>query len=183
VCESISLDRRDKLCPEPRTHCGYARNISHRQRQYEKNKSSTWLLQLVKAAFEVTYPGAYHFELFSIAFLAHDYEIDVAERALTVATNSYMSFGGFCVVNAGACSSARFAEMSAEQARDQWERLLGWRYSLPWYAHNVDEQQAIAEAASSRERSFETRLNVLRSAEAAKEAKIRRLREELRGIK
>ncbi|KAI4643291.1 uncharacterized protein J4E79_011231 [Alternaria viburni] len=121
-------DQKDTPMKQPRVHCGYSRSISHRKRQYDKHQSTTWLALLVESAFRVLFPAAtYHFHTYPICFLGAEYEVLLAEQAMTVCTHADYKYGGFCVVPAGQCSSAELLGYNDATKSKTWEELNLWR--------------------------------------------------------
>ncbi|CAO2653183.1 Nn.00g025940.m01.CDS01 [Neocucurbitaria sp. VM-36] len=138
MCQVVPEKKWDQPHPVPRSYCGYAKTVSHRDRQYAKRQSCTWIVTLVEAAFEYYYPECKSaFRTFTICFMAAEVEMGLAERALTRCTNSILRYGGFCVAAPGQCSSAKTAN---------WAFLEHWRYqNTPIVANTNAEARRLDE--------------------------------------
>ena len=121
-------DQKDTPMKQPRVHCSYSKSISHRKRQYDKHQSTTWLALLVESAFRVLFPETtYRCRMYPICFLGAEYEVLLAEQAMTCCTHADYTYGGFCVVPAGQCSSAELSGHNDATKGKTWEELKLWR--------------------------------------------------------
>jgi hypothetical protein len=131
-CEAITLlcdgKRYDRPLPRAITYCGYASEMRRREIQYDNRTSTTWLVLLVEAAFQVIFPARhFHLPLYPIAYLASKQEGELAERAFTRCTFSDFKFGGLCVITPGRSGLASLRNASNKEQDLHWASLETWR--------------------------------------------------------
>jgi hypothetical protein len=125
----------------PHMYIGYTKDPERRRNQHSKGESSSWLQQLVLAAFQAEYPeDDIHFTSRAICYMAYESEVGLAEAVLTIITDSaYQTGGGFNMVPGGIqVGSAKFRHLSTEGKNARWEERQLWRkLETPWFLDNM----------------------------------------------
>lgn len=146
-CKDVPQYKRDRPYPRPLTYCGYAKSIKKRSADYENHRSTTWLVNLVDAAFKVYVPEeAFRFEVYTVCFLAAEEEAQLSERAFTLCLEAKVHQGGFCVVGGGQCFSSKRMGMNEEERKRKWQDLSAWRET-----HTPVEENTTIERAKMEE--------------------------------
>lgn len=85
------LDGKDKDISStiPPMYIGYTKDPETRRRQHDNGDSSSWLQQLVLAAFRAEFAEeGFHFASRAICYMNSGFEVDIAESVLTLVIDS-----------------------------------------------------------------------------------------------
>lgn len=133
------------------TYCEFARSNKRHMTNYESNVSTTWPVKLVEAAFQVKLPDKlYALETYVLCFLAKEKEVALAERAFTACLEAMVYQGGFCVKDAGQCSSASFPKLSESAKKMQYDALADWRIKNTPFVSDLAKESAEMEELTKR---------------------------------
>lgn len=186
-CMALQIRIKDDTIKTPQMYIGYTKDTEERREQHDKGDSSSWLQQLVLAAFKAEFPDN-GFRLIDreICYMAFEWEVGLAEAFLTVLTDSYyQTGGGFNVVPGGIqVTSAKFQKLRDNERQAIWKERADWRQlRTEWCYTNIRRERILSESNNNAALlpSLQVKQNEQAKADAAWE-KARQKREELRAL-
>ncbi|KAF2871263.1 hypothetical protein BDV95DRAFT_58235 [Massariosphaeria phaeospora] len=157
----LPQDEWDEPLQRALRYIGYAMRFSSHKQQHDADKSSSWLMHLVKACCIVVLNESgqtWGLEYYVVCYCANEKEIPVAELLLTLLADAlHDTGGGFCVHPAGQnVSSSLFLDRNHQQAAMIWSEREAFRHRNTGFNRNMARECRRAEQYQPRPLPVET---------------------------
>jgi hypothetical protein len=137
---NISVGEEDVPMKRPLQYIGYAVHWPTRWKSHDSGETA-FLLQLVRSALQVLYPGVIAMNGFPLCFFVHDGEVRLGELLLPMLADSFSATGGgFNAYPPGMNNSSADAVDSSV-----WERCKEFRVEMGCWNENSIAESAILE--------------------------------------